>query len=493
VGRRLALLACLLTGLMTNGAALAAPPLTQSSATNWLDLGTWDDACVLNGLDLIVVRRGDAFHSLAVTNGFAPSPLAATPAARDSRIVGSAHGEGRLWVFLQRAAAEPCAVDLLNGQVVTFATTPIRAPWGRGPQIQSHLVLPHANAALLMIAGGSGRPWPRPGNRPFYFWLNLASAKQVSFNPDWDLDFFDQHQLVAVFKARGRGTYHAIDMRTGLALPTVPDRRRVPVVPFDWTDQEPAQPVWAFQSTPPDPNLHETLVGVTRAGRVYPLGLTAVRDRKLITRRIRDGHIAFSLTPVRPVPAQCYLRQDAAGAPPALVSTSATDCVLLDGGDCLYVAAQNGPHGPIEDAWYRPGDGAAQWNLLEGIPRLPALPASLAGKTHLEDRLRVRLLEAFGSAREPALALCQFEHQQTDLRAHALRPAAVPIGHMASQYWRRTMIVGRDRRLVLPVLGSVDHQDRPDLLWLHTSGCLIAGQFAGSDDQRTVSLRAIRP
>ena len=95
-------IAVLGVGLLTEFAAIATPPLTESSVTNWQDLGTWDDAYVLDDLDIVVLRRGDAFSMLTVTNAFVASSLANTPAARDSMIVGATHCDGRTWLFLQR-------------------------------------------------------------------------------------------------------------------------------------------------------------------------------------------------------------------------------------------------------------------------------------------------------------------------------------------------------------------------------------------------------
>lgn len=489
----LSLLAGLAPGLPAGLAATASPPLIESTSTNWQDLGIWDDAGIVNDLDSVLVRRGDAFRRLVVTNGFTARPLSQTPAARDSRMVGAAHCGGRLWVFLQRAQEEPCAVDLVDGRVVTFSTSLIRAPWGRGPEIQSHIVIPHAKAAVFMVAGGSGRFWPRPGNRPFYFWLNLATGEQVRFDTDWELDYFDQQQLIAVFKAVGRGSYHAVDMRTGRAVAQVPDRQRAPFVSFNWTDREAAKPVSAFRAFPPDPNPRELMVGLTCGGQVFPLGLDTARDRQLNTRRVRDGYLAFCVTAedqTGPVPARCYVRKCEEGATPTLVSTTATDCVLLSGGDCLYTAVQRGSQREKGEAWYRAGDGSAEWNLLEGIPRLPPLPDTVAGKDYLHDSMQITLHDAFGSAAGPALALCQFEHQQTD-------PRAVPVfasSFLPNRYWRRTLVVDRDRRILLSVLGDVDRRDRPDQLWLHNSGHLIAGDFGWStagDSRRTVTLRAI--
>ena len=41
-----------------------------------------------------------------------------------------------------------------------------------------------------MIAGGDRESWPREGNRPVYFWMNLNSGKTLRLPTGWDLSYF---------------------------------------------------------------------------------------------------------------------------------------------------------------------------------------------------------------------------------------------------------------------------------------------------------------
>jgi hypothetical protein len=469
---------------LTGFSAIAAPPLTEAAVTNWQELGTWDDAYVLNDLDIVVVRRGDAFSLLSVTNAFAVSPLASTPAARGSTIVGAAHCDRRMWVFLQRTKDDPCAIDLADGNVVEFVTTAIRAPWRRGPEIQSRIIIPHAQAAIFMIGSS-------------YFWLNLATGEHVRFKTDYSLDYFDEKQLVAVFTENGRPKRHrAVDMRTGKNVLEIPNQFKRPFIPFYWPDTKLAQPVQAYCTFPPDPNPRESLIGVSSEGRILPLGLGPMRDAYLATPRVREGHLAFRLREEYRCglePARLYVRQIDGVAEPILVSTSATDCILLTGGDCIYTTARLEPHGQKDEAWFRVGDGSVAWNLLEGIESLPPLSKSLADKSYVRDSMEINLQDVFGSNRHPTLTLCRFEHHQSDMRALAL-PTEEEEEHLGNRLWRRTMVVSRDRRILLPVLRGISEEDRPDVLWLHSSGRLIVGYYlwsGGGERRRTIRLRAI--
>ena len=139
-----------------------------------------------------------------------------------------------MWVFLQRTKDDPCAIDLADGNVVEFVTTAIRAPWRRGPEIQSRIIIPHAQAAMFMIGSS-------------YFWLNLATGEHVRFKTDYSLHYFDEKQLVAVFTENGRPESHrAVDMRTGRNVLEIPNRFKSPFIPFYWPDTTLAQPVQAY-------------------------------------------------------------------------------------------------------------------------------------------------------------------------------------------------------------------------------------------------------
>src|SRR5262249_20430169 len=229
--------------------AAMAPPLHACKVTATSDLGLWDDVFVAQDQDVIVLRRGAELFSLAMAASSTPRKIAKAPAADNTQIIAGAAVDEKFWLFLNSNTAAPCALDAHSGAVAAFEIPGLTVPGSQAPGIQSCDIVPHAQAALLMVASGDRATWPRDGNRPVYFWMDLKSGKVVRLPIGWDLDFFSADERVAVFakpteKPFERRPLQAVAMRTGERSDALPDRRKERYLPFDWTYTQKVKPLY---------------------------------------------------------------------------------------------------------------------------------------------------------------------------------------------------------------------------------------------------------
>ena len=455
---------------------VAAPPLHQGKVAPTADLGLWDDVFVLHDQDIIVLRKGDELFSLSMEASAKPTKIAkvaqvAVAKVAHTQIIAGATIDKRIWLFLNSSKAAPCAIDVLSGTVGTFDIPGLKVPGSDAPGIQSHRIVPHLQAAVLMVSGGDRATWPRDGNRPVYFWMDLKSGNVVRLPIGWDLDYFSADERVAAF-----GPTRAIEMRTGEKIDTAPDRRKERCIAFDWGRTHKVQPLYERREGKGDA---EYFAGVSVDGRVLPvnLGLEEVHYMSLAKadesaagfRLRRDGASAFEPSPLWIVPFKDTKKTES-------LANDVTDFTMLGYGNSVYVTVEKPAKRDLSEskrrneAFFYARSERSTWNVLEGVERLPKLVGALAEASFIQDSLKVRLIEGFGAGKHEPTVLCLFEHHRGDRRAFAF-PSEGPA--LKSVTWRRAILIGRDGKRTLAPL--FQERNLPEQIWLHHSGKVIWG------------------
>ena len=418
---------------------LRAPPLRNASSTAPRDLGLWDDVFVCADQDVVLLRRESDLFALSITGSAQPGKLVTTPALAEAQMVACAESDERLWVLLQSRRRAPFAIDAHSGEIAPFEIAGLKIPGSQSPGIQSHVILRPAHAVIVMIAGGDRETWPRDGNRPLYFWLSLRSGQVVAFPIGWDLEYFSADQQVAVFEKPQRREFErrplqAVDVSTGVFVADVPDRQRVNVVPFDWSDTQPVKPLYGRRAETGD---RDYFAGLSVNGAVFPCNLELNGVYYLSGAKATEDFAGFRLrregaTAAEPSSFwQIALRR---GQEPELVATAVMDFVMLGGGNCDFSSSGHGRRGLSSEAFFRVRGAKAVWNVLDGVDRLGELDKEFADKAYVEDRMGVRLTEGFGGALRQRLALCAFTHVRGDMRRACLSRAGetAPANDLAS-------------------------------------------------------------
>jgi hypothetical protein len=442
----------------------------------------WDDVFVAHDRDVIVLRRGDELFSLAMAASIAPRKIAKAPAAANTQIIAGAAVDEKYWLFLNSSNAAPCALDAYTGTVARFEIPGLRVPGSNAPGIQWCGIVPHAQAALLMVSGGDRATWPRDGNRPVYFWMDLKSGKVVRFSTGWDLGYFSADERVAVFASPvGK---QAIDMRTGDRLEALPDRRKERYIPFDWTDTQRVKPLCERREGKGDTDY---FAGLSLDGRVLPLALGVEDVRYLATAKAGDGFAGFRLRRSgaargEPSPLCIFPFKDAPKT--ESIATEVTDFTMLGQGNAVFVtmehagkpaASENRRHA---EAFFHSRADRSAWKVLEGVERLPKLDKVFADADYVMDSLTVRLIEGFGASRHEPLVLCLCEHHRGDLRARIFSADGKVL---ESATWRRALLITGDGRRSLTSLFR--EGNLPDQIWLHKSGKLLMGTYVWHESE----------
>jgi hypothetical protein len=137
------------------------------------------------------------------------------------------------------------------------------------------VIIPEAGGAILMVAGGDRKTWPRDGNRPVYFWVSLESGQAVRFPIGWDLEYFSSDQRVAVFatpkeNALVKRPLQAVDVRTGAARGQLPRPGEEYRVPFEWFETQSVKPLCVLR---PETGDIGRFIGVSFDSRAYPFDI----------------------------------------------------------------------------------------------------------------------------------------------------------------------------------------------------------------------------
>ena len=485
-------LVLLLPGLRGMESASPAPNL-ELAAVQSQDLGVWDDAFCLPDGNMVVVRRGDGFYSLSFTNPVSPVQLATVAGVAGSRIVAAVATGSRFWVFLQLPTHDPVAVDLSRGMKVTFDTPIPRLPWKTGPVIQSHVLIPQADAAILMVSGGEGRLWPRRGNSPYFFHLGLASGRVTRFDSDWSLEYFSADLTTAYFATPGRPCAK-VDMRTAAKLGTgfPNDADDQPFISFHWTDTQALQPLYV---RPRKGGGLDQFYGIVVDGRPRRIACETNKTTRLQLEAaaVADDLVAFILRgdgEYSGTPQTLWINRMDTGGALEQIATNVTSFALLRGGGCVVVTPDPGGVRSHVEAFFCPR-GNPRWNVLDGVERLPVLAPALGSKDYVEDSFRIDLVSGRGGTGSARAVLCMATHTRCDMRSMPLSPSPIS-SFVPSLLWRRAVVVtDTGKRQMTPLFreGAL-----PDMIWFHHGGTVVAGSYSwtqeGSKSRRRVGLMA---
>lgn len=486
-----------------------APPLEKLAVGEVRQLGRWDDAFAVPDADVMVLRRQQELFRLALGTSAEPELWFEAPETSGSEMLAGLRLGDELWVFFNSSQRAPFALELTKRSRLDFEVPGFQTG-DRPATIQSLVIVPHEGAAVLMISGGEKEHWPRPGNRPVYFWAGLKGSKLRQLPVGWDLEYFSEDQGVAVFakpqeERFKRRSLIGQDLATGMLLDRrIPDRRKDHWVPFDWSDQHVDKPVFAARQTA-NGDLNR-LVGVSSGGRVVPFD-TVLAQQHVHAVQVRDDWVAIYLRDhgqPRPDAQSLWLAPFQPDAKPLQVARGVTGFENLGQGRCLFrtfSAADNGREGVFVYDSAR----VQAWDVREGIEGLKPLPEDHPGSIHFEDKLTVRLVSGLGSVQQPdKLGLAIVTHSQLSVAAipylHGAIPRPTPLTKISEingevlklpQLWRRTFLITPDGDRFETDLWR--ELPPPDLVWLHNSGTLVTGShvWTGPDsNHRRVAIES---
>ncbi len=429
----------------------------------------WDDVLATSGGDTLLLRRGTALWSLPIAGSAKPEKTTESPVLEGSSMVASVDTGGRLWTFFNSSRQSPFAIDARSGELVDFKIAELKFPENRQPLIQSHVLVRHADAVVLMIEGGDPDIWPRKHNHPMYFWMSLKSGKVVAFPVGWDLDYFSADQNVAVFgTTMDEVTFHrlkqAVDVKTGGPVADVPNRRKVAVVPFVWTD---IQPVKALYSRRDGLGDIDFLSGLSVNGSIRLFDLELNGEHYMSTAEEGDGFVGFRVrrSGEGSGSSPFWIASMNPRQKPKLVATAVTDFVMFAGGNAVFSSAGDARRGHYSEVFFHNLKEDTRWNVLEGVERLPALEQRFAEKASVEDKMSVRLVGSLGDDSSGATNLCLFHHFRIDTDSFSNPPKE---DLLERAVWRRTLLLTSSGQRYMTDLFR--ENDQPDEIWLHSAG-----------------------
>jgi hypothetical protein len=464
---------------LTNGlGGQPAPQICQTKEK--LDLGTWDDVFVCKEQDCMILRRGDTLFSLAMSASSKPSKLVSASELKNAHFVTSAGSDNGIWLFMQSSESAPFAINTHSGQISQFNISGLKIPGSQTPAIQSYIIVQQADAAILMVAGGDHATWPREGNWPIYFWMNLKSGKVVQIPIGCDLDYFSADQKVAVFMNK-----QVIDVTTGDSITNFEMRENMEVVPFGWTETQSIKPLALWHQWT---RAGGSFAGLSVGGEVFPVAAGFDGVNYLATAKANDGFVGFRLRhdgAPRMEPSPFWLMCLKQDQPAELSATGVIDFAILNSGNCVFTSVEDKQSGSSE-AWFRNYQSKAKWNVLDGVRRLPDLDKEFAGKNYITDKMTTRLIEGFGGNKNNPFALCIFEHNRLDMRQMMV---ALPQHRLADITWRRAVLMtSTGERYMTDIFreGNI-----PDNVWVHNSGKIFTGAYIYSPTGRKIHLSEI--
>jgi len=468
-----------------------------------VDLGYWDDAFACRGQDTFVGRRGAGLYAIPMSDSPDLEKLCTNPRLEDAHFLqGIADGK-RLWLFTNSSSGSPYAIDANSGQIVDFISPPAEHPAQNGspgsilPAIgECHLytviTFPHLDAALVETTDR----WD---------WMSLKSGAVRALPSSWQFEYMTPDESVAIF-SRPHGfdvPLFAIDMKTAEPVAAIPSELHPHVewqgMGSSWSndqtgliaevpqsDQRPEQTAQALFTRKPSTNSFAYFWGFTIDGQTYPL---TARDNFLGPFRTgsidevphskyfgcaaaRDGYVGFlSNTGTSDVTSTLSLCVAPVSHPGPIETirpmknSQIENFALLAKGARIFLnfLPPNGDgHRSCEAFFHRYGAAGSQ-NLLDGVERLPPLPAAAAHQPWMMDQLTVRLIKSFGSDHADATDLCIFHQSRRDLRQTF---PAIP-----SAEWQRAIIVTSNGDRFLANL--FPDGNLPREAWLHGSGSTV--------------------
>ncbi len=475
-----------------------APPLLEGKVTPASELGLWDDVFVDQASDVMILRRDEALYSLAMTATATPEQLSRVPSANKTRIFTGAAFESKFWLFVNCSDRVPCAIDARNGTVVSFEIPGLTVPGSQVPEIQSCVIVPHTKSAIIMVSGGDRTSWPRPGNGPLYFWFNLKSGKVIRLPTGWQLNCFSDDETVALFANYNNegATYHPTDMRTGEASTAWPKENTKYCIPFDWGNKHKVKPLHSWYSWTDGRRGPDFFAGLSVEGVALPIDVGIKEIRYLSMGKMTDGFAGFRLRHNggnSGDPSPLWITPKGQSTKPEVIARGTIDFAMLGQGNVVFVTDEHEgkrePHKRHVKALIHEQEANTRWDVLEGVERLPELAKEYANANYIEDSMKVRLIESFGSEQKKPMVLSLFEHRQNDLRSN---PSIMRAKRVQWGTWRRAITITHDgQRSMTPLFRT---GDLPEQFWLHHSGALVTGKYVWSGAeaarQRQVQLSA---
>jgi hypothetical protein len=487
-----------------------APPSTG--------LGYWDDAFACPGQDTFVGRRGASLYALPMSDSPDLKRLCTNPKLQDARFKqGIADGK-RLWLFTNSSSGSPYAIDARTGQIADFIAPTVKnsaqtgspgSTAGISPtvdiqRLSTAIMFPQFNAALVEISGYGIEPGKDFGGR--FFWMSLKSGAVHLLPSGWQFEYMSPDESVAVF-SRPHGfdvPLFAIDMKTAepvVAIPSelqphvedagmghswIPEQINLVVDP-EQPDQRPDQTAQAIFTRKPSTNDFDYFWGFTIDGHTYPIrardnflgpfrtGSTDEVPHSLYfgNARAGDGFVGFlcntGTNDATSSLSLCLAPIDHAGAIDMIHPIYRgwiEDFALLAKGACIFLnfLAPSGDHRSCEAFFHRYGAVGSQ-NILDGVERLPPLPAEIAHQPWMMDQLTVQLIKGFGSDQTHPIALCIFHQTRRDVR----QPIVIPA--IPSATWQRAIIVTSDGTRFLTDLFPDGRL--PQQAWIHASSSAV--------------------
>jgi hypothetical protein len=492
-----------LANQLTGPTQISAPPISACQSLREEGLGSWDDAFNYATQDFMVFRRGPELFSHSLISSGAPRRLATTPALVDSKIVNGVEANGHQWLFIQSPATMPYGLDLVTRRQVAFPIPGARISAGHTIAIQSSVMAAHVGGAVLMLEGGDPRWWPRPENRPVYYWFGLESGRAIQLPIGWDLLWFSADYKTAVFwKAYGEKVapgapefvgrpVAAVSMSSGQLGDAVPDPYRSFVSPFDWGYRDEAKPLQA----PYQPKTGQTayFAGISANGVPHPTKMNLASYAQHAAIQADGDWAVFSLRPEGATRSSTLWWARFGGAEePQLLAADPGEFEILGKRRVVYVTSRDGINTTSSDAFVYDVETGRYWNILDDIERLPRLDPDIAQKGYVADTMRVRLIRGFGSSQYAAAVLSLFSHFRLDLRSNVPSVRVSPAEQDLTQRWARAFVLsGQGTRCGLEIATP----DSSASLWLHNSGKLLIARpdWSGGAKKLRVSEIAFAP
>lgn len=419
---------------------VSAPVMHHCRAAEVKDLGMWDDTLRFEDQDEIVLRRANSLFSYSLATG-RMKELHVTNRLAGVHLIEGMTWEQHQWMLCQSETNMPFAVDLSSGKTATFEISGVTVHGLNGPGIHAVINSEIGQAALVVITGDGATGWPRAGNRPLYFWMNLASGQVKQFPIGWDLNYFSADQKRAVFEnistnAMMYRPWVTVDMDTGDVTEELPDRTKGLWSSVDgfwqtsyypWADLDHRRYVWELRSPQtkikllyPQPgrgHADDTFAGLSVKGVDYPLTVPGIgRGASCLDAKVA-GHLAvFAIANDGHSKEWLWAAQLGRKGPPQLLATNSDDFEMLGDQRCVLLV-QNRNSSAAPELFAYDAVSNCMWNVLEGVsPRTNAV--TNAGNTNkfgaefprmasgMGPMTAYRLIPGFGSARYPARVLC---------------------------------------------------------------------------------------
>lgn len=444
-----------------------APMMESAQVVRDIELGKYDDAYADGGLDGTVARLGNDWFKVVPGPEPALKKIATMPDSNEARIVGGVRIGERQWVFVEGGKRRSFVLDASSGDLVEFAIPGVEPPGHLGTQIQSWVIARGTPAAVFMISGGER--WPRDGNRPLYFWMDLKSGKIACMPVGWDLHSFSADEKMAFFANGAQG----VDMTTGRATDTSLDSQQG-IINFNWT----RKPLDRIVVVPGQDGIRGFSIdgAVERLKEPFNGGADNAQS---------DGQWVACGGGEADLRAQNRLwlasLKTLEGAEP--IKDGVMEHAMLGNGEVLMrvrgKATQPISEPPAEALVYQASNKHA-WNLLDGLEDFAPLPPGLAGKDFVQDSRNIRFVRSGGG---PGPVLCVVDRQRMDLRAGVIQSDAAD--HIPRQHQRWSILVMPGHRYLVDLFAS---GNTPDGLWLDPSGAWVIAR-QGSGDLQLIQLQ----